>query len=92
MKKIIDLELNYFSAEGDDFNALMKKEFYAARDCLFGLGYHEYVEEKALPISPKDQNIFSPLATYRVKDQDGVIDWINIYARAFGSMLITNEF
>lgn len=44
-----------------------------------------------MPLSPKNQNVFYPLATYRVKDSDGNIDWINIYQRALGGMLVTNE-
>ena len=92
MEKIIGLNLNYFAVIGtDDFNTFMKMEFYKAKEYLFSLGYEEYVEEKSLPINPKDQNIFSPLATYRVKDIKGNFDWINIFARGFGGMLVTNK-
>lgn len=93
MKKVIDLDMNYFSVleDAEAFNAMMKKEFYAAKDALFALGFDEYVEERALPLSPKDHHLFTPLATYRVKDADGNFDWIDIFARALGGMLITNE-
>lgn len=93
MQQVIDLELNYFAAIGnaEAFNAMMKREFYAAKDALFSLGFDEYVEERALPLSPKDHHLFTPLATYRVKDTEGNFDWIDIYARALGGMLITNE-
>lgn len=92
MKKEVNLKLNYFAAVNTNaFNELMKEEFYEARKQLFNMGYAEYVEEKALPISPKDQNIFYPLATYRVKDDEGNFDWFNIYAKALGGMIISNE-
>lgn len=93
MKKRIGLDLNYFTAigNGEMFNAMMKEEFYAAKDALFALGFDEYVEERALPLSPKDHHLFTPLATYRCKDSAGNIDWFNIYAMGLGGMLITNE-
>lgn len=90
MEKVIDLNLNYFGAK--DINPLIKQEFYVAKEFVFGLGYEEYVEEKSLPINPKNENIFYPLATYRVKDSDGNIDWIKIYCKALGGILVTNEF
>jgi hypothetical protein len=91
MKKVIDLGLNYFWADGEKFNAMMKEEFYAAKDVLFGMGFDEYVEERALPLSPKDHHIFTPLATYRCKDSEGNFVWLDIFAVALGGMLITNE-
>ena len=91
MNKIIDLDLNYFGVSGEAFNDYMRKEFYAAKDALFAMGFDEYVEEKSLPLSPKDHHLFTPLATYRCKDSEGNFMWIDIFARALGGMLITNE-
>jgi len=89
MKHKVDLKLNYFAVE--DINPLIKKEFYAAKAYVFGLGYEEYAEEKALPINPKNESPFEPLATYRVKDKKGNLDWISIYGLFAGGMLVTNE-
>jgi hypothetical protein len=94
IEKKVCLNLNYFATIDNpnlDFNDLMKKEFYAAKDYLFGLGYDSYVEEKALPLNPKDSHLFTPLATYRVQDGNGNFDWFNIFAMALGGMLVTNE-
>jgi hypothetical protein len=91
MKKIIDLNINYFDPK-IDFNETMKKEFYQAKNEVLNMGYVEFVEEKSLPLSPKDQNIFYPLATWRVKNINGKINWVSIYAMALGGMLITDEF
>ena len=93
MQKIIDLDLNYFAANGNTeaLNDMMKREFYAAKDALFALGFDEYVEERSLPLSPATHHIFTPLASFRCKDSEGNFDWFNIYARGLGGMLITNE-
>jgi len=90
MKKVIDLRLNYFDHK-TDMNDLMKQEFYAAKKFVFSLRYPEYYEEQSLPLSPKDHNVFYPLATYRVKTARGNFKWINIYAQGLGGMIITDE-
>ena len=93
MKKVIELDLPYGSAldDGERFNAMIRQEFYAAKKWLFALCFDEYVEERSLPVNPKDHHIFTPMASYRCKDSEGNIDWYNIYMRALGGMLITNE-
>ncbi len=90
MKKTIDLGLNYFDKR-QDMDALIKQEFYKAKEYLFNLGYEEYVEEKSLPLSPRNENIFYPLATYRVRDTEGNFNWIDIFQMALGGMLVTDE-
>ena len=98
MKVNIDLNLNYSESRDLPYpqrvtvwDELMKTEFYAAKDTLFKMGFDEYVELRALTLSPSQHHIFSPLATYRVKDSSGNIDFIDIFCVALGGMLITNE-
>lgn len=92
MLKQVELDLNYFGAEGEEFNNMMRTEFYAAKDALFALRFDEYVEERSLPLSPKDHHLFTPLASFRCKDSEGNIRWFNIYAMALGGMLLTDEY
>ena len=91
MKKKINLNLNYFFADNIDTNELIKKEFYAARDWLFSLKFDEYVELKALPLSPKDEHVFSSLVSYRVKTKRGNYRFINFFIMGFGGILVTDE-
>jgi hypothetical protein len=86
---IVDLDKNYW--DDADHNEYMREEFYKAKEIVFNMGYDEYVEERSLPLNPMHHHIFTPLATYRVKDAKGNINRINIYARALGGMLITDE-
>ncbi len=90
MKVNVDLNLNYFD-NSTDMNDLIRQEFYAAKETLFKMGFDEYVETSSLPLDPKQQNIFCPLATYRVYDGENY-SWIEIYQTALGGMLITDEF
>lgn len=89
MKHTVDLNLNYFDPDAE-MNDLIRTEFYAAKEALFAMGYEEYVEVVALPLDPKHQNLFYPLATYRVYDGQNY-DTINIYQMALGGMIVTNE-
>lgn len=86
----VEGSLNYLKSK--DINVEMKEDFYKAKKILFDLGYDEYIEIKSLPINPKQENAFSPLATYRVKDSEGNYTFISIYFQGLGGAVITDEF
>jgi len=89
----IQVESNHnWTTDTDELNNQIKTDFYTAKDKIFAMGYDEYVELKSLPLSPSTQNIFYPLATWRVKDTQGQYNQISIYCMALGGVLITDEF
>lgn len=75
-------------ATPEEQNEIILNDFYKSVEWLFSKGFDKYIEIESNTINPCQQNIFTPLRTYRVF-KNGHYRTFKIYTKCFGGICIT---